>query len=151
MVCTLQVSMTFGCWAMTLISRSCDDPFDENVHCCGSFQLFSTSMINLAIWDSNAIWQWMKSTASRWPPSRSYDVIAGHENIHVNNSSQNRLRAVGAVPLCLSRKDASTVICNMHYLGHSSGQVIWPDLRSNFKIDLSGSKCMWFNASRRYF
>ena len=42
------------------------------------------------------------ATASRRPPYKSYeviiyDVIAGHENAYVNNSSQNRATAVGEV------------------------------------------------------
>ena len=35
------------------------------------------------------------------------------------------------------------LICSMTYQGHSSDQVIWPGLRSNFQIDLSGSKCIY--------
>ena len=37
----------------------------------------------------------------------------------------------------------------MTYLSHSSCQVIWPDLRSNFQTDRSGSKCTCFDASCR--
>ena len=38
----------------------------------------------------------------------SYDVIAGHENIYVNNFLQNRGRAVGEVSFFLSRQGTST-------------------------------------------
>ena len=75
-------------------------------------------MINLALRDdSNAYDDESGATAERWPPYRSYDVImydviAGHENIYVNNFSQNRGGAVGVVSLYLSRQDAST---DMHY------------------------------------
>ena len=67
---------------------------------------------------------------------------------YVNNFSQNRARAVGELLSCLSRQDAST---DMQYdlLGHLSGQVIWPGLRSNFQLDLSESKCICFDASWR--
>ena len=41
------------------------------------------------------------------------------------------------VSLCLSCQDASNVMQSDPYLGHLSGQVICPDLRSNFQIDLS--------------
>ena len=47
------------------------------------------------------------------------------------------------------------IICNTTYLGHLSGQVIWPDLRSNFQINLSGSRCKyvltstWLGLTRR--
>ena len=37
----------------------------------------------------------------------TYDVIACHENIFVNNSSHNQGRAVGELSLCLCRQDAS--------------------------------------------
>ena len=68
-------------------------------------------MINLAIHeDSNAYSNESSTTVERL--HRSYDVImydvtTGHENIYVNNSSQNRDRAVGEVSLCLSRQAAS--------------------------------------------
>ena len=39
--------------------------------------------------------------------------------------------------------------CYMTYLGHLSDQVIWPDPRSNFKIDISGSGCICFDKSWR--
>ena len=42
------------------------------------------------------------------PRYRSYDVIAGHGNVNVNNSSQNRGRAVSEVSLCLSCYNTST-------------------------------------------
>ena len=41
------------------------------------------------------------------------------------------------------------LICNMTHLGHSSGQIIWPGPRSDFQIDLIGSRWMCFDASRR--
>ena len=50
---------------------------------------------------------------------------------------------------CVCLVKTHRMICNMTYLGHLSGQVIWPDLRSNFQIDLSGSKCTCFDASWR--
>ena len=37
-----------------------------------------------------------------------HDVIAGHENTYVNNSSQNQGRDVGEVSMRLSRQDTST-------------------------------------------
>ena len=39
-----------------------------------------------------------------------YEVIAGHENGYVKNASQNRIRDVGEVSLCLSCHDESTDI-----------------------------------------
>ena len=62
-------------------------------------------MINIAIHDgAKAYGNEPSATAERWPPYRlydviMYDVIAGHENIYVNNSSPNRGRAVGEVSL----------------------------------------------------
>ena len=100
------------------------------------FSCFSTSMINLAIHDdSNAYSNESSTTAERWPPYRSYDVImydviTGHENIYVNNFSQNWDRAVGEVSLCLSRQDASN---DMQYdLSGSfirSGHLTWPKVK----------------------
>ena len=49
-----------------------------------------------------------------------YDVITGHENILVNNSSQNQDIAVGEMSLCLPRQDASN---EMQY--DIPGQVIY--------------------------
>ena len=118
-VCKWQSSMTFQSWAMNLFSRSCQGPFEANVHCCGSFQFFLTSMINLAIRDgSNAYGNESSATSERWTPYRSYDIIAGHhENICVKNSLQNRGRAVGEVSLfCLPK--THRLICKMAYLGH---------------------------------
>ena len=34
------------------------------------------------------------------------------------------------------------LIWHMNYLGHSSVQVIWPELKSHFQINLLGSKCI---------
>ena len=94
------------------------------------FRCFSTSMINQATRDdSNSSGNESSATAGRWPPCRSYDVIADHENISVNKSSQNRGRTVIEVSLCLSRQCAST---DMQYdLPGSiirSGHLTWPDL-----------------------
>ena len=52
------------------------------------------------------------------------------KNICVNNSSQNRDRAVGDVPLCLSRQDASNDI--QYDLPGSfirSGHLTWPKVK----------------------
>ena len=40
---------------------------------------------------------------------------------------------------CVCLVNMHRLICNMTCLGHFSGQVIWPDLMSNFQIDLLGS------------
>ena len=50
---------------------------------------------------------------------------------------------------CVCLFKTHRMICNMTYLGTVPGQVIWPDLRSNFLIDLSGSKFTCFDASCR--
>ena len=144
-----QVSITFRYRVMTLFSRSCHGLFDANAHCCGSFDCFSTSVINLAIHDdSNGYRNESSTTAERWPPYRSYDVImydviTGHQNIYVNNSSQNRGRAMGVVSLCLSRQDA---LNDMQYdLPGSfirSGQFTWPDQRSHFQLIFRGKN--WY-------
>ena len=94
------------------------------------FSCFSTSMINLAIRDgSNACGNESSATAERRPSYTSCDVIAGHENIYVNNFSQNRGGAVGEASLYLSRQDAST---DMQYDLSGSSIRSGRDLRSNF-------------------
>ena len=57
-----------------------------------------------------------------------YDVITGHENIYVNNSSQDRDRAVGEVSLCLSRQDND--------LQHDFQMTFWgQDVRDSMRLD----------------
>ena len=89
-------------------------------------------------------------TASRWTLYRSYDaiiynVIAGHKNIYVNNSSQKRGRTVDEVSLCLSCQDAST---DLEYdLPGSfirSGHLTW-----SIQIDLLELRRICFDTSRR--
>ena len=99
------------------------------------FSCFSTSMINIAIHgNSNGYSNESSTTAERWPPYRSYDVIMnddiiGHKN-YVNNYSQIRDRAVGEVSLCLSRQDASN---DMQYDLPGpfirSGHLTWPKVK----------------------
>ena len=73
------------------------------------FSCFSPSIINLAIRDdSNAYGNESSAGAGRYAPYMPYDVImydvnTGHENVYVNNSSQNR----GEVLLCLFRQEST--------------------------------------------
>ena len=90
---------------------------------------------------------------SRWPLNRSYnviiyDVITGQENVYGNNFAQKSGTAMGEVSLCLSCDDTSTDM-QFTYLDHSSGRVIWPDLRTHFKIDLFVSRFICFDEFRR--
>ena len=41
---------------------------------------------------------------------------------------------------CACLVNPHRMICNITYLGQLSGHIIWPDLRSNFHMNLSGSK-----------
>ena len=128
--------MTFHCWVMTLFSRSCHSPFDANVPCCGSFQLFFDIHDKSSyLWWSKCIKQWIKCNC--WPvtPYRSYDIImydvnTGHKSIYINNSSQNRGRVMVRVSLCLSRQDGST---DMQYdlpgPFSRSGNLTWPKVK----------------------
>ena len=43
---------------------------------------------------------------------------------------------------CVCLVKTHRLTCNMTYLDHLSGQVIWPELWSNFQIDFPGSKCI---------
>ena len=129
------------------------------------FSCFSISMTNLAIHDdSNAYSNKPSSTIQRWPPYRSYDVImhdviTGHENIYVNNSSQNRDRAVGEASLCLSRQDASNAM-QYDLLGSfiRSGHLTWPRVKfSNWPFGVKMyifrcvTKCICFDGIRWCF
>ena len=93
-----------------------------------------------------------------------YDVIAGHENAYVNNSSQNRARAVDEVSLRLSYHDASTDM--QHNLPGSfirSGHLFWPDgqiFKLNFwdqnayvsmRVDARNTWCFVFYFFLSYF
>ena len=118
------------------------------------FSCFSTSMTNIAIHDdSNASGNESSATAGRRPPCRSYDVImydviAGHENIYINSSSQNRGRALIEVSLCLSHKCASNDM--QHDLPGSiirSGHLTWHKVK--FSYWPLGPKCIGFDASWR--
>ena len=69
------------------------------------------------------------ATASRCHPHRSYDVITGHENVYLDKSWQNRVKAVCEVPLCLSCNDATADM--LHDLPGSfirSGHLTWPQV-----------------------
>ena len=113
------------------------------------FSCFWTSIINLAIRDdSNAIQQWIKCNC--WPvtPYRLHHVTAGHENMHVNRSSQNRDRAVCEVSLCLSSQGTSTDM-QQDLPGRfiMSGHLTRPKVKfSNWPFRV---KIIWFDASWR--
>ena len=65
------------------------------------------------------------------------DLITGHENVYVNNSSHKRVRGLCEVSLSLSYHGASNDM--QHDLPRS-----WP----NLQIDLSGPKCICLDVSR---
>ena len=135
---------------MTLFSRSCHDPFNADVHCCESFQLF------FDIHDKSC-YQWRFKCNSE---INQVQLLAGHPITgHMTSSQVTKIftsitpHRIGLQPWemchCVCLVKTHRMMCNMIYLGHSSGQVIWPDLRSNFQIDLSGSRCICFDASWR--
>ena len=50
---------------------------------------------------------------------------------------------------CVSFVMMHWLICNMTYMSHTSDQIIWPDLRSDFQITCRRPKCICFDLSRR--
>ena len=83
------------------------------------------------------------ATNSQWDPYRShdiilYDVIIGNENVYVNNSKQNSVRAKGEVSLRLSCHGAST---DMQYDVPGSFirscHLTWPEVKFSH-INMSG-------------
>ena len=113
---------------------------------------FSTSRINLSIRaDWNAYDNESSAIAGLWTRS-------GHMTLSCMTSSQVTKTFRSVTPhrieveprarcLCVCLVETHRLICNMTYLGHLSGQVIWPGVRSIFEIDLSRSKCTCYDAS----
>ena len=67
-----------------------------------------------------------------------YDAIAG--NGKLTSIPPHRIEVEPwARCHCVCLVMINRLLCNMTYLVHSSGQVIWPDRRSHFQIDLSGN------------
>ena len=111
-----------------------------------------TSMINLAIRDDlNWIWQWIRGNCKQvtplqvtlrhhiWRHHRSWELLRiTHHIIELEPWARCH---------CVYLVMTYQLICNMIYVDQSSGKVIWPNLRSNFQIHLSGSQC--FDAPRR--
>ena len=105
-------------------------------------------MINLTIRDhSDWTQQWIKCNCLPVVPVQVIWLIAGHENFYVSTSSPKRDRAAGEGS-CVCHVKTHQLICNMTYLGQSSSEVIWPDLKSSFQINLLGSKYICFDATR---
>ena len=142
-----QISMTFSCWSMILFSRWCLDPDDANVSCNESF-LLSSSVL-----DKFRYPWWFACNATM----NQVQLPAG--DFHTGHMTSSYMFAsifLNTIELrppprcrCVSLAMTKLMICNMTYLGHSSGHVIWSELRLNFQIDLSGLKCWLFDASRR--
>ena len=122
---------------------------------CGTFQFFSTSMINIAIYDySNWYSNETSTTAERWPPNRAYMTSSCMTSSQVTQTftsiTRHRIEIKHwAGCHCVFLVKTHRMIYNMTYLGHLSGQVIWPDLRLKFQIDLSRSRFTCFDVSWR--
>ena len=84
-------------------------------------------------------------TASWWAPYRSFDVITSHENVYVNNSWQNRVRAMCKVSLCLSRHDTSADTQNdLPGAFIRSGHLTWPMVKfSNWPLGVILPTYIW--------
>ena len=132
--CKWHVSMPFSFWAIAFFQRDVTTQL---------MQMFP--VVNLSYFFHHPWWTYLSvtiqiclgnessTTAGQKPPYRSYDVTIGHENVYVNNSGQNGVRGVRGVcevSLCLSYAAS----CDMQHEipGHSSGQIIWSDLKSIF-------------------
>ena len=138
---------------MTLFSMSCHNPVHANVPCCEYFHFISN------IHDkSSFLWRFkcysaMNQVQQLAVPCRSYDVIiydviAGHENIYVNNSSDNRGRAVSETSLYLSCTDASTDM-QFDLPGSFIRSGSWTRHKVKFSAWTFGVRCIWFDASRQ--
>ena len=99
------------------------------------FSCFSTSMISVVIRDEASAYGNEPSAMPADDPrtghvTSSCMTLSHAMKKYVNNSSQNRGRAMGEMSLCLSRQDAST---NMQYdlSGSSirSGNLTWPKVK----------------------
>ena len=94
---------------------SCNDRVNANVPCFESFHyLFDILDESNYPWQFkfNLIFNESNGTASRRFPSRPYNVIiynviTGQENVYVNNSWQNGVRAMDEVSICLFCQNAS--------------------------------------------
>ena len=82
------------------------------------------------------------ATASRWP--RTDYMTSSQVTKTFMSITPHRIEVeLWARCHCVCLVKAYRLICSSTYLGHSSGQVIWPDQRSNFQNDLLGPKCIW--------
>ena len=133
--------MTFGLWVMTLFSRSCHDPDNANVPYCDSFYFF------FDIHDkSSYLWRFKCNLAMNQAQLLAGDPRRGHMTSCM--ASSHVMKTIPSITL--HRIELETwarchrvcpvmthwLICNMIHLVHLSGQIIWPDLGSNFHIDL---------------
>ena len=154
-VCKWQLSMTFGCWSMILFSRLCNDPFNATAHCCGSFQLYFDTYDK-----SSYLWRFNCKSAAIQMQLLVGDPRTGHMTSLYMTSLQVTKTFTSITPHrikvepwaryhCVCTVKRHRLTSNMTYPVHSSGQAIWPDLRLNFQIDLFGSTCLCFDASRR--
>ena len=130
-VCKWQASMTFSCELLPFSQDHAHEPVIANVPCCESPLLFFKVMVKLAVRDdSNAIGNESCATARQWPPHRSYDIIACHENVYVNNYWQNKVTAAWEESLCLFCH--ATLTGMQHDLPLSlprSGHLTWPQVK----------------------
>ena len=117
---------------------------------------FSTSMINLAIRDDSDAMNQVQASDSciesagsvqgTWP-YHVWDNLRGQSTLTSITLERTDLKPCARCH-CVCLVMTHRLICDMSYLSHSSGQVIWTDPRSDFKIHLFCPK--WYlDASRR--
>ena len=133
-VCRWQVSMIVGYWAITLFSTLCLDRVNANAPCYESFHLCFLP-------NDKSRYQWRFKCNSALNPAQipAVDPRIGHMTSSYMASSQftETFTITSITPhrieiepwarchcVCLDMKHR--LIWNMSYLGHSSGQVIWP-------------------------
>ena len=104
-------------------------------------------MINLAISDdSNAIRQRIKYHCEPVTPFQVHMTSSQVTKTFISKAPHRKEEEPWASCHCIHLIKTHRLKCNMTYVGHSSCQVISPDLRSNIQIDPLGLRCTRFDA-----
>ena len=158
--CKWQVSMTFGCWTVTLLSWSWHCSVSTNVPCCESCHLI------FVIHDTSSYHWWFKCDSAM----NQVELLAGGSHTgHITSScmmSSQMIKMFASITPhraesklwlnyhCLCLATTHLLICNLTYPDHSSGQsghLTWPKFKfSNwpfrFKII-----CFYASWCREYY
>ena len=128
---------------MTLPSMSYHDPVNANVLCCDYFFLFFDTHDK-----TSYPWRFKCNSAMDQVQLLAGDPRTGHMTSSYITTWQATKTLTSITPdrielepcarcHCVCLVTTHRLIWTMTYLGHSSCQVVWTDLRPNFQIDLS--------------